>query len=92
MSEQNTSKKPEIKISYSEKKPFFLFAKKQSGVALTRAQIKEIKQGREKLRRDMRAQGIKDRKEFELTASSMGLYFDKNSKWAFFLWFLSSKG
>ena len=58
MSEQNTSKKPEIKISYSEKKPFFLFAKKQSGVALTRAQIKEIKQGREKLRRDMRAQGI----------------------------------
>ena len=92
MSEENKSKKPDIKISYSEKKPLFFFAKKQSGVELTRAQIKEIKQGRKKLRRDMRAEGVKDRKEFELTASSMGLYFDSNGKWAHLLWFLSGKG
>ena len=92
MSEQNNRKSPKLKISYSDKKPFFLFAKKQSGIALTRAQIKEIKQGRRKLRRDMRAQGIRDRKEFELTASSLGLYFDKSSKWALLLWLFTGKG
>ncbi len=88
-----SEKKKELKdIPPTEDKPFFLFAKKRGGVALTKSEIKEIKQGRKKLRKDMKELGIKDRKEFELTASSLSLYFDKNSKMAMLLWFLKGKG
>ena len=58
---------------------FRLFKKKRGGVTLDEAEIREIKAGRKKLKADMKAMGIKGRKEFELTASSLGLYFDKSS-------------
>ena len=88
-----SDKKKQMKdIPPTDDKPFFLFAKKRGGVALTKSEIKEIRQGRKKIRREMKELGIKDRKEFELTASSVGLYFDKNSKWAMLLWFLKGKG
>jgi len=63
---------------------------KRAGVELTKDQVREIKAGRKKLRAEMRAQGIKSKKEFELTASSLGLYFDKHRGGALLLWFLGS--
>lgn len=86
-------KKPkEPKITGEEKKQRGLFKKKRSGEVLTKDQVKEIKEGRKKLRKDMKALGIKSRKEFEITASSLGLYFDKNRFWALFWWFFRGKG
>ena len=61
--------------------------KKRGGVRLTKAQVKEIKAGRKKLRKEMRAKGLKKKSDFESTAASMGLYFDK-SRLALFLWWL----
>ncbi len=73
-----------------ESKQRRLFKKKRAGVVLTREQVKEIKAGRKKLRRDMKARGIKDKREFEAVASSLGLYFDKRNKgflaWLFGHW------
>lgn len=54
-----------------------LFKKKRAGVVLTREEVKAIKIGRKKLRKEMKARGIRGKQDFELTASSMGLYFDK---------------
>lgn len=54
-----------------------IFKKKRAGVVLTREEVKAIKIGRKKLRKEMKARGIKGKQDFELTASSMGLYFDK---------------
>ncbi len=67
-----------------------LTAKKRGGQRLTREQVQEIREGRKKLRREMRERGIKSRKEFELTASSLGLYFDKPRFG--FLWLFSGRG
>ena len=62
------------------------FKKKRANTVLTRDEVKEIKAGRKKLRKDMRKQKIRSRREFETVASSLGLYFDKrNGLW---LWFL----
>lgn len=63
------------------------FKKTRAGVELTKEQVREIEEGRKKLRRDMRAMGINSKKEFEMTASSMGLYFDKDKRGAMF-WLL----
>jgi len=71
-------KQEKQKITGAEKKQRGLFKKKRAGVVLTKDEIKQIKAGRKKLRRDMRKMGVKDKKDFELTASSLGLYFDKN--------------
>lgn len=68
------------------------FKKRRAGVVLTKDEVKEIKEGRKKLRKEMRETGIKSKKEFELTASSLGLYFDKNSRFAIILWFFSGRG
>lgn len=70
-----------------EKKQKRLFKKKRGGIVLTENEVREIKAGRKKLRKEMKKMGIRSRKEFELTASSMGLYFDKNRWWALLLWF-----
>lgn len=86
----NTPK--EAKITGAEKKQRRLFKKRRAGIVLTEDQVKEIKAGRKKLRRDMKEQGITSKKEFELTASSLGLYFDKNRLTALFGWFLWGKG
>ena len=69
-----------------------LFKKKRAGVLLTQKQIDDIKLGRKKLRAELRAAGIKSKKEFELTASSLGLYFDKSKKAALTGWFLKKYG
>ncbi len=75
-----------------EKKQRRLFKYKQAGVVLTENQVKEIKAGRKKLRKEMRAMGIKSKKEFEVTASSLGLYFDKR-RWLLLLpWLWGGKG
>lgn len=73
-------------------KQFAPFRKYRAGVLLTREEVAEINEGRKKLRKQMREAGIKDKKEFELTASSLGLYFDKNKRFAGLLWFLHGKG
>lgn len=54
-----------------------LFRKTRGGVALTREEVKEIKLGRKKLRKEMKERGIYSKYEFNTTASTLGLYFDK---------------
>lgn len=73
-----------------EKKQRRIFKKKRAGVVLTRDQVKEIKEGRKKLRKEMKAKGMKSKREFEMVAGSLGLYFDKRS--GFLLWFLHGRG
>ncbi|MBR5559102.1 MAG: hypothetical protein IKU72_02515 [Oscillospiraceae bacterium] len=64
----------------------FLFKKKRAGVELSREQVSAIKAGRKKLRKEMRARGLKSKRDFEATAASLGLYFDKaRGLWAW-LW------
>ncbi|MBQ7603640.1 MAG: hypothetical protein IJU75_01675 [Clostridia bacterium] len=62
------------------------FKKKRAGVELTREEVAEIKEGRRELRRRMKAGKIYTKKDFELVASSEGLYFDKRSG-GLLLWF-----
>lgn len=62
------------------------FQKTRANQALTREEVKAIKRGRKKLRKEMRARGIKGRQDFELTAETLGLYFDKNSSLFAWLW------
>lgn len=95
MAENDKKKKnqDEPKITGEEKKqrrPFF--KKRRGGVVLTRDEVIAIKAGRKKLRKEMKAMGIKSKKEFELTASSMGLYFDKNRFLALLWWFFGRHG
>lgn len=75
-------------VDNRQKRPFKY---KRAGVELTQDEVREIKAGRKKLRAELRAQGIKSKKEFELTASSMGLYFDKHRGGALLLWFLGHR-
>ena len=63
-----------------------LIKKKRASVELTRTEVLEIKAGRKKLRADMKAQGVYKKREFELTASSLGLYFDKGRFLGLWLW------
>ena len=74
------------------KKKFTLFKRKRGGVVLTPEEIRNIKAGRKKLRAELRKMGEKSRKEFELTASSLGLYFDKAKPGALFAWLFATKG
>lgn len=62
------------------------FKKKRAGVVLSRDEVKAIKKGRKKLRKEMKAKGIKSRQDFEVTAGSLGLYFDKRRGLWFWLW------
>ena len=75
-----------------EKKTGGLFGKTRGGRKLTREEIREIKAGRKKLRAELRKMGERGRKEFETTASSMGLYFDRHRSRARLAWFLSANG
>lgn len=92
MNENEKKKQKEPQITGEEKKQHGLFKKKRGGQVLTKDEVKEIKAGRKKLRKDMRKAGIKSKKEFELTASSLGLYFDKNRFFALLWWWLLGKG
>ena len=66
------------------------FKRKRAGVVLTREEVKEIKKGRKLLRKEMRQRGIKSKREFELVAGSLGLYFDKRS--GILGWLLHGRG
>ena len=74
-----------------EKKQKGLFKKYRGGVPLTQNEVDEIKAGRKKLRQDMKAMGIRSKKDFELTASGLGLYFDKHKKGALWLWLVTGR-
>ena len=65
---------------------------KRANVVLTEEQVREIKAGRKQLRRDMKKQHIYSKKEFELTASSLGLYFDRGSGLALLGWLFRGRG
>lgn len=56
-----------------------LFKRKRGGVMLTREQVTAIKAGRKLLRKELKERGIKGKEEFQLMASSMGLYYDRGS-------------
>ena len=88
----NDPKKPKKQKAekYSIEK-YGLFPKRRSGVRLTKEEVREIKEGRKKLRAELRKIGEKSRKEFEITASSLGLYFDKNKFWSLLHWFFATK-
>ena len=73
------------------KKQKRLFKYKRAGVVLTENEVREIKAGRKRLRAELRAAGIKNRKDFDLTASSLGLYFDKRKFLAFLGWLLHGR-
>ncbi len=72
----NNSKNTNEKL-LKEKKQSGPFKKKRAGEVLTKNEVKEIKAGRKKLKKELKAMGIKGKSEFELAASSRGLYFDK---------------
>lgn len=68
------------------------FKRTRAGIVLTRDEVRQIKAGRKKLRRDLKEAGIKDKKEFELTASGLMLYFDKPRFLAIIPWLFGGKG
>lgn len=84
-------KPPKITGAEKEQRRLF-FKRKRAGIVLTRDEVKAIKAGRKKLRREMKQRGIKSRKEFEITAAGLGLYFDKRRgllAWLLRHWFLA---
>ena len=78
-------------IGDPEQKQKRLFKYKHAGVVLSENEVQEIKAGRKRLRAELRAAGIKSKKDFELTASSLGLYFDKRNFLAFLAWLLHGR-
>lgn len=89
------NKEEKEKITGAEKKQHRIFKRKRAGVVLSKDEVKEIKIGRKKLRREMKARGIKSKREFELTAGALGLYFDKRHGFLFWLlghWFWALLG
>lgn len=75
-----------------ERKQKRLIKYRRANVVLTEDEVQEIKAGRKKLRREMKQQHIYSKKEFELTASGLGLYFDKRNPLAFLGWLFHGKG
>ena len=65
---------------------------KRAGQELTRKQIAAIKKGRKLLRKELKARGIKEKSDFELTATNMGLYFDKPGWLLWLQWLVHGKG
>ena len=68
------------------KKQRRIIKRKRAGEVLTKEQVRAIKRGRKLLRKEMKAKGLKEKSDFELTASNMGLYFDKRRFLALLLW------
>ena len=62
-----------------------IFKRRRAGVVLSREEVKAIKEGRKKLRKEMKQRGIKSKREFEMVAGSLGLYFDKRRGFIFWL-------
>lgn len=65
-------------VKAAEKSQKRLFKYKRAGQVLSKDEVERIKEGRKKLRRDMREAGIKSKKEFEYNAANLGLYFDSS--------------
>ncbi|MBQ6686107.1 MAG: hypothetical protein IJM99_08380 [Firmicutes bacterium] len=80
----------EDKTGKKQRRP--ILKKKRTDEVLTRNQVKAIKKGRKMLRKEMKSRGIKSKEEFELMASSFGLYFDKGKVWPLLAWMLHGKG
>ncbi len=79
------------KLPGPEKKQRRLIKKRRGGEILSEDEVQKIKRGRKMLRREMRKRKIYSKKEFELTASSLGLYFDKYRGLAGWLWWLKGR-
>ena len=77
-------------VGDAQRRPFF--RRKRGGVVLTRQQVKAIKRGRKILRKDMKKRGLKRKEDFNLMASSMGLYFDKSKGLLFLRWLFHGRG
>lgn len=60
--------------------------KHRASIDLTHGEIREIRKGRRELKRQMKKSKVYTRHEFEATASSLGLYFDKGRFLALWLW------
>lgn len=88
-SPKQAPKKDEIPKEHRQRR---LFPRTRAGIVLTREEVKAIKEGRKKLRKELRQAGIKSKKEFELTASSLMLYFDKDRRWGLLLWLFHGRG
>jgi hypothetical protein len=85
--QKTDEQKTRQKITGEEKSQQRLFKKHRGGVVLSEDEVQAIKEGRKKLRKEMREKGIRSKKEFELTASGLGLYFDKSKLFPFLWWF-----
>lgn len=73
-------------VGRKQLRPFF--KRRRSKELLTREQVTAIKLGRKLLRQEMKAQGLKSREDFEVTATNLNLYFDrKGLLWPLILWF-----
>ncbi len=77
-------------VGHKQRRP--ILKRKRAGEVLTREQVIAIKKGRKLLRKQMRAQGLKEKSDFELTASNMGLFFDKHRLWMWLRWFFKGRG
>lgn len=86
---EGTPGKDGIPIEHRQRTPF---PRTRAGIVLTREKVKAIKEGRKKLRKELRERGIKSKKEFELTASSLMLYFDKHRRFGLLLWLFHGRG
>jgi len=79
------------KKELSDAKPK-IFKKYRGGTELTKDEIKYIKEERKKLRKDMKKRGLKNKRDFEVTASSLGLYFDKKRRFGLLWWWFHGRG
>ena len=73
-----------------QRRPIFKY--RRATKVLTREQAKAIKKGRKVLRKEMKAKGLKSKEDFELTATNMGLYFDKSRFLVWLEWLLHGRG
>ena len=78
-----------VAVGKKQRRPLFKY--KRAGEELTREQVQAIKAGRKILRKQLKKEGLKKKSDFELTATSMGLYFDKRPL-AGLLWFFHGRG
>ena len=72
LTEPESAPKP---ATNSRRRPF---QKTRANVPLSKEEVRAIRKGRRKLRRELRRRGIRTKREFELTAGTLGLYWDKN--------------
>ena len=69
-----------------------IFKKYRGGIELTKAEVKYIKAERKKLKKELRKSGLKRKEDFEVVASSQGLYFDDKRRFGFLWWLFHGRG